>query len=96
MRKGAGNILAISKLLTMRCVWISLFYYFFTSSVDVVIYSAYKRLHPKEEEEESKKVDSVKSSPLSVKKMRNEDDKEFSNFVEVQKVNAFGELVLFY
>ncbi|VDK79849.1 unnamed protein product [Litomosoides sigmodontis] len=47
--------------------------------------SAYKRLHPKEEEEESKEADPVKSSPRSTRKIGNENDKEFYSFVEVQK-----------
>ncbi|VDO46076.1 unnamed protein product [Onchocerca flexuosa] len=51
--------------------------------------SAYKRLHPEEEEEKTTRMASVeRSSPLT-KKMRNESDKKFYDFVEVQKVNAF-------
>uniref|UniRef100_A0A1I8EDD3 RRM domain-containing protein n=1 Tax=Wuchereria bancrofti TaxID=6293 RepID=A0A1I8EDD3_WUCBA len=47
--------------------------------------SAYKRLHPKEEEEKTKKIISVRGSSPSAKKMRKENDKEFYDFIEVQK-----------
>ncbi|CAG9535464.1 unnamed protein product [Cercopithifilaria johnstoni] len=47
--------------------------------------SAYKRLHPKEEKDKSEGTVSVKSSSPSAKKMRNGNDKEFYDFVEMQK-----------
>ncbi|EJD76605.1 RNA recognition domain-containing protein [Loa loa] len=47
--------------------------------------SAYKRLHPEEEEEKTKEIVSVKDSSPSPKKMRNENDEEFHDFIQVQK-----------
>lgn len=51
------------------------------------IRSAYKRLHPEKEEEKTRGIVPVEGSLPSAKKTRNEDDKEFHDFVEVQKVN---------
>ncbi|VIO98796.1 RNA recognition motif [Brugia malayi] len=47
--------------------------------------SAYKRLHPEEEEEKMKRIISLRGSSPSAKKMRKESDKEFYDFIEVQK-----------
>ncbi|VDK89274.1 unnamed protein product, partial [Onchocerca ochengi] len=46
--------------------------------------SAYKRLHP-EEEEKTNRIASVEHSSPLTKKMRNESDKKFHDFIEVQK-----------
>ncbi|KAL3985712.1 RNA recognition motif family protein [Acanthocheilonema viteae] len=47
--------------------------------------SAYKRLHPEEEGEKSKEIVSIKNSSPSAKKMKKENNKEFYDFVQVQK-----------
>ncbi|VDN95672.1 unnamed protein product [Brugia pahangi] len=47
--------------------------------------SAYKRLHPEEEEEKMKRIISLRGSSPLAKKIRKESDKEFYDFIEVQK-----------
>lgn len=66
-------------------------YYFIFLLIDISICSAYKRLHPEEEEEKSRGIVPAKSSSPLTKKMRNEDDKEFNYFVQIQKVNTIEE-----